>query len=206
MRRPRLLLAVTLLTASMGVGAQSGAQYGPYDYTNPEHVRTKLGIVENYHFNADVENLRAGMTGTVAQDLAYTIRTFPNHHRALYAMARLWRLNEQQGKPPPGANPSQTPDYWFRRAIEFAPHDGAAPLLYGVHLHKQKKFNEALKYYKQAEQLLPDSVEVHYNLGLLYFEKKDYRLAKLHAEKAYDLGYPLPGLRNKLIDAGVWKQ
>lgn len=204
MHRVPLLLVVALTLAPLAARPQGN--YGPFDYTNPEHVRTNLGIVEQYHFNADVENLRRGMTTDVAGDLAYTLRVFPNHHRALNAMARLWRRDLSRGETPRGISASQTPEYWFEKAMQFAPHDGAVPLLYGIHLHTKKKLDEALKYYKIAEQILPDSGDVQYNLGLLYFEKKDYRLAKLHAEKAYNLGYPLPGLRNKLIDAGVWKQ
>jgi Flp pilus assembly protein TadD len=195
---------LTILLVPLGVKAQGA--YGPFDYTNPEHVRTKLGIVEKYHFNSDVENLRAGMTTTIHGDLAYTLRVFPNHHRALNAMARLWRLSEQQGKLPRGAPPNRAPDYWFRNAMKFAPHDGTVPLLYAIHLQKLENFDGALKYYKKAEKLLPNSPEVHYNLGLLYVERREFHLAKLHAKKAYDLGFPLPGLRNKLIRAGVWER
>jgi tetratricopeptide (TPR) repeat protein len=202
--RISLLVFATILLAPLDVSAQE--RYGPFDYTNPEHVRKKLPIVEQYHFNSDVENLRAGMTGYIHQDLAYTLRVFPNHHRALNAMGRLWRTYEQQGKLPRGAKPNQAPDYWFRKAMRFAPHDGTVPLLYAIHLQKLKNFEGALTYYKKAEKLLPSSPEVHYNLGLLYVDRNDFHLAKLHAKKAYDLGFPLPGLRNKLIRAGVWER
>jgi tetratricopeptide (TPR) repeat protein len=197
------MAGMVLLAVSFDVRAQGG--YGPFDYTNPKHVREKLRIVEAYHFNSDVENLRAGMTSEyVVHDLAYVLRTFPNHHRALSSMATLWQQYLRMGENPPGAKPVQTPRYWFERAARFAPHDGAVPLLYGIYLHKSGKFELAIKYYKQAEKILPGSSEVHYNLGLLYVKKKDYRLAKLHAKRAYALGYPLPGLRNKLISVGFW--
>jgi tetratricopeptide (TPR) repeat protein len=90
--------------------------------------------------------------------------------------------------------------------MQFNPRDGMVPLIYGIHLHKVRKLDEALKLYKAAEKLEPRASEVHYNLGLLYVDKKDYRQAVLHAKKAYQLGYPLPGLRNKLISLGVWTE
>jgi hypothetical protein len=36
-------------------------------------------------------------------------------------------------------------------------------------------------------------------------QKKDYELAKTYAKKAYELGFPLPGLKNQLIKAGKWE-
>jgi tetratricopeptide (TPR) repeat protein len=202
MSSARVLISRIALVVTIALAVSA---YGPYDYTNPEHVQDKLPIVEKNHFTPDVELLRRGKSSEfIVQDLAYTIRAFPNHHRALNSMARLWEQYIQKGQIPPGANPNQTPEYWFERARQFAPHDGVVPLLYGIHLHRLGKLDEALVRYKESEKLLPDSAEVHYNLGLLYVAKKEYGLAKRHARKAYELGYPLPGLRNKLIAVGVW--
>jgi tetratricopeptide (TPR) repeat protein len=47
------------------------------------------------------------------------------------------------------------------------------------------------------------SAEIHYTLGLVLFDMKQYELAAEHARRAYALGYPLPGLRRKLAAAGV---
>jgi tetratricopeptide (TPR) repeat protein len=103
---------------------------------------------------------------------------------------------------------TKTAECYFETAITFAEkynlHDGNTRNVYGVYLHKRGELDAALKQYKQAENLLPNSAEVHYNLGLLYVDKKDFKNAQFHAEKAYRLGHPLPGLRNKLIAAGVW--
>ncbi|MET0101179.1 MAG: hypothetical protein ABW078_05545 [Sedimenticola sp.] len=49
-----------------------------------------------------------------------------------------------------------------------------------------------------------DSAELHYFLGLAYLMLDDVKSAKKHADKAYTLGYPLPGLRNKLKKKGVY--
>jgi Flp pilus assembly protein TadD len=48
------------------------------------------------------------------------------------------------------------------------------------------------------------SAEIQYNLGLLSVETGDLDDAVVHAQRAYELGHPLPGLRNKLTKLGVW--
>ena len=51
---------------------------------------------------------------------------------------------------------------------------------------------------KTAIELEPDNATINYNLGLLYLKAKDYDKAAEYADKAYALGFPLPGLRNQL--------
>jgi tetratricopeptide (TPR) repeat protein len=46
------------------------------------------------------------------------------------------------------------------------------------------------------------SAELEYALGLSYFETREYEAARQHARIAYKLGYPLPGLMNRLAKAG----
>jgi len=40
----------------------------------------------------------------------------------------------------------------------------------------------------------------------LYADLKNYPLAREEARQAYKLGYPLPGLRNKLEKLGEWQE
>ena len=49
------------------------------------------------------------------------------------------------------------------------------------------------------------SAEIHYNLGLIYLELGDADRALEQAHAAYALGYPLPGLRNRLQRMGKWR-
>lgn len=46
------------------------------------------------------------------------------------------------------------------------------------------------------------SAEIHYFLGLVLVDLKDFAAAREHAQRAYELGYPLPGLRDRLARAG----
>jgi tetratricopeptide (TPR) repeat protein len=92
---------------------------------------------------------------------------------------------------------------YFERAFAFHPDDPNPYFIYAVYLHRQKDYAAALKEYEQAEMLGLDSAELYYNLGLLYLDMKDLKQAKTYADKAYDQGYPLPGLKNRLERAGV---
>jgi tetratricopeptide (TPR) repeat protein len=177
--------------------------YGPWDYTNPVHYKEKLPIVENAHFNSDVENLRRGArtNSLPGDDLDYTLRAFPNHHRALYSMAR-YALQEENYRKPRGSRYSG--DCWFDRALRFKPDDPAVRLIFGVYLSQQKKYSEAIEQLEFAVNLDSNSSEAHYNLGLLYEKTDALEKAVQHARIAYDLGYPLEGLKNKLRRRGVW--
>jgi tetratricopeptide (TPR) repeat protein len=46
------------------------------------------------------------------------------------------------------------------------------------------------------------SADLHYFLGLVLLDMKEFDAARQHARSAYDLGYPLPGLRDRLASAG----
>ena len=45
----------------------------------------------------------------------------------------------------------------------------------------------------------------NYNIGLLLHDIKEYDKSLAHARKAYELGFELPGLRNKLKGSGHWR-
>jgi tetratricopeptide (TPR) repeat protein len=171
----------------------------PVDYTNPVEEAANLRLVESAHFSPKVEGLLAGDTGPLPMDIDYTLRQIPNHYRALTAMSRFQIMTPR----PPGAK-YRTVECYFERAMAFTPGDPNIYVLYAIHLHKKKEFDEALKYYNEANRMGLDSSEFHYNLGLLYVDTKNYEKARQHAEKAYSQGYPLPGLKNKLQRAGKW--
>lgn len=179
------------------VGQQQG--YGPYDYTNAEHFKKKLPIVESYHFTPEVERLIKGKSASVFGDLDYTVRAFPNHHRALYSMIRY--ATEKGGRME--RKPPIPPECYLQRAIRFQPRDGVVYMLFGLYLHKLKHLQDAESYYKQAIALIPESPEANYNYGLLLTDLERYEEAKPYALKAYGLGYPLQGLRRRLASAGV---
>ncbi|MBW3509355.1 ABC transporter permease [Janthinobacterium sp. NKUCC06_STL] len=203
MKHPLFACALAACCASAGA-----ADCPPYvkhtpggDYTSAED-RSGLSVVEKFHFSRAVETLTQGMTGSLGADISYTLEHFPNHHRALASMAKLGlRLKSAQ---PPGAR--YTVSCYFERAIAFAPHDVTARMVYGSYLLSTGQDAMALEQLDAASRLAPEQATIQYNLGLMYVKKKEYDKASAHAQKAYALGFPLPGLKNKLKAAGKWRE
>ncbi|HRF44126.1 MAG TPA: tetratricopeptide repeat protein [Candidatus Competibacteraceae bacterium] len=188
--------------------------FGPFDYRDPkirQGASNPLHLVEMAHFTPKVESLIRGNAGTLMQDIDYTLRAFPNHPRALNSVARYERQQIKKAKleggiytPPMMNDRALSAECYFDRAIRWRPDDPNVRLVYGIHLHLSGRLNEALQQYKMSEKIQPNVADLQYNLGLLYFDMKQYALAKQHARKAYQLGYPLPGLRKKLVSVGQW--
>lgn len=204
-----LAVALTAFLMSAPVAAQaldSGVcgdfhnNYGPYDYrTNAD----KHAIVENFHFNSDVENLRKGMTVTYpGGDISYVLRAFPNHPRALDAISRLG-VKEKAAKP---RGSTYSVDCWFERAMRFRSDDGVVRMLYGIHLLRVGQSNEAIKRLEEARKINPADANILYNLGLGYVQVKNYERALESAHAAYALGFPMQGLKNQLKRAGKWRE
>lgn len=180
--------------------------YGPYDYRSATQEQFRL--VEGAHFFPNVENLRDGtphpnrgyalVPGT---EIDYTLRAFPNHHRALMALSRL-SLRDKKDRPK-GAKASV--DCYFQAAIKFREEDSYIYLIYGIHLSKKGRTQEALEQFDKAKALGDDSANLHYNLGLAYFQAKRFDNALEAAHKAYAAGFPLMGLKNMLVRSGKWK-
>ncbi|BCT69210.1 tetratricopeptide repeat protein [Nitrosospira sp. NRS527] len=169
------------------------------DYTNLDY-RGNLKTVEDYHFTPNVEKLISGNTGYIGGDLSYTLLLFPNHHRALAAMGKL-ALKEKTLKP---SGSKYSVECFFDRAMRFKPTDGMVRMVYGNYLMKAGQIDKATEQLQIAAELQPENPTINYNLGLLYMQRKNYEQAKTYAKKAYELGFPLPGLKNQLIKAGKW--
>ncbi len=201
---PRLHLAFALLLVPAmspaqvvaGCGSLQNA-FGPFDYRDPVARGEPLHLVETAHFTPQVEALVKGNAGYLTGDLDYTLRAFPNHHRALNSVARYALRGGTDWRNPqiPSA------DCYFERAIAFRPDDQTVRMIYANYLARRKKSEEARRQYGEALKLAPNDPEVNYNAGLFFVDQGDLARAKVHAEVAYAGGYPLPGLRNKIAAA-----
>lgn len=180
------------------VGNSKG--YGPFDYTNPNHRQKHLKIVEEFHFTPRVKNLVKGQSGSIEDDLDYTLRAFPNHHQALYSLIKYSVDKARRNKSWPKGMPQ--PECYLQRAAAFAPKDANVELLHGLYLHRIGELDKALSHYQRGLRIQPNSAEGQYNTGLLLLDMGRPEEAVVHARQAYKLGHPLPGLNNKLIDAG----
>lgn len=199
-------LAAALLLLSGTVHAQKRLQYcgelsfhyGPHDYRKPNTFT--LSLVENAHFTPEVEAGIRGMTTNIGGDISYTLQAIPNHPRALATMAMLGlrdkKLHLKSAKYPV--------ECYFDRAMRFVPDDAMVKAIYGNYLFALGRTDEALTMFKIASEMMPTDPTVNYNTGLAYFKKKDYANARRHAIIAYDQGFPLPGLKSKLVAVGQW--
>lgn len=70
----------------------------------------------------------------------------------------------------------------FSKKLEQEPKNASFNANMGAILQKEGKFNEALGYYQQAEELDPTNLDTRINVGTLYQQKGDYKTAI----KAYD--------------------
>jgi tetratricopeptide (TPR) repeat protein len=175
--------------------------FGPFDYRTATAENRQL--VERVHFTPKVELLRGGENWmNPSQDLGYTLGVFPNHHRALMSLINYAKKTKSEH--PDGMKVSVA--CRFDRAERFAPNDAMVKSLYGVYLMQKGLNEDARKKLEEALELAGDSANIHYNLGLAYFDLKDYDKSLASAHKAYQLGFQLPGLRNKLEKAGKWKE
>ncbi len=200
------LAAATGLTIGSAM-AQSAApvcgplenHFGPFDYHTQKQ---KLALVEQFHFTPQVESLVGGKSSAaVAGDLNYTLKAFPNHHRALMSMMRLGeKLKVSQ---PDGAD--YPVECYFERALRFRPQDSTVRMIYATYLFKGQRALEAQRELELAALAAGDNALTHYNIGTIYFENQHYEQALAHAHKAYALGLTQPTLRDQLKLRGKWQ-
>lgn len=183
-------------TDSNPCGALSNA-YGPFDYRSD---KSKLGIVERFHFEPRVEALISGTSGYIGGDINYTLHAFPNHHRALVAMMRYAR--KMQTPQPRGFH--YPAECYFDRAIRFRSDDIVVRLIYATFLQENKRNDAASEQLRFADGLAQDNAIAQQNIGLVYFDMGDYANALAHAHKAEALGYAPKALQERLQAAGKW--
>lgn len=179
--------------------------YGPFDYLQKSQFKKELELVETAHFTPEVENLIKGNTSThgPAGDIDYTLRAWPNHHKALLSIIK-YQINILKKINP--YHPLTTlPECYLKRAINFSPTDAFTVSLYGYYLRKIGKLDSAKEYYTKAMKLSPDNIRISYSFALLLIELNEYEEAVKYAQIAYrDKGTP-NGLKNILKKAEVWK-
>lgn len=180
--------------------------FGPFDYLQRASLSSELRIVERYHFNANVEQLIAGQSNTTGPlpDLDYTLRAWPNHHRALNSAVR-YRISELNSKRTRSRR-LPTAECYLQRAINFSPKDGTAIMLYAMFSQRANDKPKALQLYRESLKIDANNLQTQYNLGLLLTDMGKFEEANSYAQKVYSSGYPLPGLKQKLVKSGHWKE
>lgn len=199
-----LALAVAAITLALPATAQHNPcgpienAYGPYDY---RFDRDKLPIVDGAHFTPTVEGLIRGNRGALGADLDYTLRAFPNHHRALIAVMR-WGQRTQSPQPRSLPRPVEC---YFERAIRFQPRDPLPRMIYAQFLGANNRAPEALRQLESAAEVAGDNGLTHQNIGLVYLDLKEPQRALEQAHKASALGFEPTALREQLERGGHWR-
>ena len=179
-------------------GVLAGNHYGPFDYRKAN--KQQLNLVESVHFTSGVENLTKAATSYFADDLSYTLRAFPNHHRALITIQRLADREK-----------TDTPAYaqwsiacYFERAIRFQPTDAIVRMLFAGYLIKKNRLDEATKQLDHTIKLAEEEPFTHFNIGLVFLDMKNYDRALTQAHRAAELGFTRTALKDRLVAAGKW--
>lgn len=194
-RRWRIVACSLLAAAATAQAQPQGNDY--YQARSTKEGRSLLSRVEGYHLEQGVGKMHAGRYSYAYADFDFILRYFPNHPRGLALFAELCDVKWK--------NPRCDTEARLKNAIEINPRAPQTFIVYGMHLQRLNRVPEAIESYKRAAVLNPASAAAHYNLGLIYLEQKQFELANRHAQLAYSIGMPYPGLRDKLTQAGQWK-
>jgi tetratricopeptide (TPR) repeat protein len=174
------------------------------DYYNPPSDGL-LPAVERRHLIPGIQKMRnpALARFEAFDEFDFVLQAFPNHPRALDLMVQLCLSWGDKG-PGPGPRKYCNLNAYFDKAIDVNPDAANTYVILGIYRLRVNQPKLAVESLKKALALDPASVNAHYNLGIAYFDLKEYALSNQHAQQAYALGAPLPGLQEKLKRVGRW--
>lgn len=195
-----LVAAAPAMAARLKVCGDLSDPAPPSDYRKGQtEFAGRLSAIEHASFTADVASGAAGPQGASALDV--TLQSFPNHAPALTALTRL-ALKEKRAKLPGMKYPVEC---YFDRAQRLAPDDPAVYTAYASYLYGLGLNDKAVEMYLRAMDFDKRNAVICYNLALAYFKLSNFALANKYAQRAYNAGFPLPGLRTMLQNAGKWE-
>jgi tetratricopeptide (TPR) repeat protein len=157
------------------------------------------GIAWQFRARNEVDpKQRAAFLDRATKEVVYTYRHLepgmPMYSTVAIALGSIW-LDRGQ--------PDRATSY-FRSVIESAPEDPTGYVALSTVLQRQKMWAEARSALLEGDKATGGtSAEIAYQLGLVSLQMGDKDAAAQYARKAYGMGYPLPGLRRRLQEAGV---
>lgn len=173
--------------------------YGPFDYRTS---RATLAIVERHHFTPQVEAGERGQSGNMERDIAYTLKSSPNHHRALLTLVNL-------GAKTKSLQPGELEysiECFFDRAVRYQPNDGIVRMIYAKYLGNLGRTIEAKQQLGYAINSADENPLTHHNIGLVFIELGDHDAALVQAHRARKLGFENSRLENVLKSQNKWKE
>ena len=197
---------------AQGIGCGGLANnYGPYDYRQYKDMpeidpvtkqMSPLQMVEGAHFIDTCEALVKCKRGSIGSDIDYTLRAFPNHHRALIAMM-LYGERTKRDQPPEALF---TVDCYFKRALTWKADDVIVRLIYAGYLNGKGKTAAAKEQLEAANKLTASGNNAFsvYNVGMVALDLNEVDLAVDAARRAYGAGMTHPILRQRLMAINRW--
>ncbi|KQZ26009.1 tetratricopeptide repeat protein [Duganella sp. Root1480D1] len=204
MKTRMLMLAAALCASAIPASARNycgGPTGQEWDYrlATPQ----MMSVLEGRHFTEDIEMGIAGYTGKqgdIGAEYDYTLTKMPNHPRALNSVVRL-APRYSSGKMP---GSRMLIECYFERAVRIFPDDPTTWFAYARYQFMKGKEAQALTMMEKAYAMSPEDAAINYNMGLVYAKQKKYDEALPFAQKAYQLKFPLPALKQMLVKAGKW--
>lgn len=193
---PRTVITTVIALALLTVLAPAmAANVTPHNYYSDSYDDHLLHMVEKYHLDEARQKMQSeGTMQWATEDVEFMLAYFPNHPVALQLATE---IGIRKGTP-------KLADRYYEQALELYPQTAQTWVLYGIHLHRTGRLEEAVEKYRRAIDLNDSSVNAHYNLGLALVDLGRLDEARDQAKRAYALGYPLPGLRNQLKARNAW--
>src|SRR5207249_7460936 len=137
--------------------------------------------VEGYHLQPGIDNMGKKEYSSAKANFEFILNYYPNHPRALSLLSEVCDVRSRCDV-----------DEWFEKAIGRNPNAPQTYLINAVHLQRRNHLSEAIDNYRKAISLNPAEPYAHYNLGLAYFDAKEFALANREAQIAAFLGVRLP--------------
>lgn len=176
---------------------QSIQAIGQSTFEYIHHYCAGLVLLNRSKFSTSTD--KASTLSDAFQEVNFTLQRIPETS-PLYSsvLAAIARIQQELKK-------FDSAKQYLDRAIAIAPDEPAAYILLALLYREQGNQQQALQTLEQGNTVTDGmSADIHYNLGLIELEIGKVESAAKHAKAAYDLGYPLSGLKNKLMAKNAW--
>lgn len=167
-------------------------------------ARNASGIPGAHHFCFGLIHLSRAKRGGENYDAA--VRQFNYSYQQMSGNAPMFSyVSANLGRALYGHRKKADAAKVWTEAISLQPQRRESYLALAEALLGERRPEEALKVLKKYEDNKEsDYPDAEHFLAQTYFDLKKYDEAKTHAERAYALGYPVFGLRDRLKQLGKW--
>jgi tetratricopeptide (TPR) repeat protein len=176
------------------------ASIGSDTYSPVHHHCAGLALVARAKLEPD-PTARKRLLKRAIEESGYTLRGV-TPASPLYASinANLARAEQGLGNIPAAEG-------YYERTIAAKPADSQSYIGLAILYKETKRLDLARSTLEKGlTSIEGEGIELHYTLGLMCLELKDTACAQEHARVAYEKGYPLPGLKRKLAERGLWTE